>query len=233
MASPAFRQKANAGGATGANVTCNVPAGTADNDILLFFMSKDATGAVTDVAGTWNVIANATANSFHMYIAWKRAASEPASYTFNFASTWRDCIMLAYSGAVVGENPLDPDAPTAPTEGTVATGSQTFATPTDITTTVDTTAVAFCNYIAISSFGAVPGGYTFRQNAAGNEVGVADLVVATASTIGAATFNISGSGGAVKGFQLALQSVAAGGASLPPGLGPAVQMTTPLMMPPP
>lgn len=208
MASPSFRAKANAGGATAANVTCAVPTGTQDNDILLFFLSKDATGAVTDVAGTWNVLTNETSDTFHMYVAWKRASSEPANYTFNFASTWRDCVMLAYSGAITSETPTDPDVPAAATH---AANVNSLATANNITTTADTTAVAFHNSENLTGWSAEPGGWTARQNAAGNEVHVMDQAVAAASTVTGPTQAYSGPSGPMKGYLLALQSVAAGG----------------------
>lgn len=217
MASPTFGTKANAGGATAANVTCNVPASTADGDGLLFFLSKDATDAVTDVAGTWNNVVNATANTFHMWIGWKRASSEPASYTFNFASTWRDCVMLRYTGIVGGsENFLDPDTPPA----VVEQGSVTSLASNNITTTTtDTTAVAFANNKSIITWAAAPAGWTARQNSAGNELYVIDQAFTTPQTITGPTMSSAGGtpSGPMKAYIVTLQSQAA---STPAGYTP-------------
>jgi hypothetical protein len=207
LPSPAFSAKQNAGGGTAANVTCNVPTNS-NGDLLIFFLSKDATGAITDVAGTWNVVANATANTFHMYVAWKIASSEPASYTFNFASTWRDCVMMSFTGNVTAETPLDPDSPTAPNESASATS---LATPSNTTTTANTLGVSFHNYINITTWQAEPGGWTPRQNSASNELHVMDQAFATAQTISGVTQAGNGSAGAFKAFLLAIQSEAAAG----------------------
>ena len=215
MASPPFGSKATAGGATAANVTCNVPASTADNDLLLFFLSKDATDAVTWPGG-WNILAEGTANTFYMGIGWRRASSEPANYTWNFASTWRDCVMLRYTGVVTGENPNDPDTPPAMVEAASVTS---LASNNDVTTTADTTGVAFANQKAIISWAAAPGSWVARQNAAGNECYVIDLVVAS-GTITDPTMSTAGGtpSGPMKAYIVAIQSVSAGGAQDTPEL---------------
>jgi hypothetical protein len=218
VASPAFRSKATGGNATAANVTVSVPAGVVDNDILLFFLSKDATGAVTWPAG-WNILVEGTANTFYGGIGWRRASGEPANYTWTFASTWRDAIILAYSGAVTGENPNDPDVPPAQVEVSLGP-SPSWATNNITTTTADTIAVAFHQNINITMWSAEPAGWTARQNAGANEVHVMDQVFAAAQTITGPTQSCGGSGGASKAYIVALQSVAAGGAAqvlLPPG----------------
>lgn len=208
MASPAFRSKATAGEATAANVTCNVPAGVADDDILLFLLSKDATGAVTWPSG-WNILAEDTADTFYTGVGWRRAATEPANYTWTFASTWRSCVMLAYSGAINSENPLDPDTPSAMTTGTSVTS---LATNNDVTTTASTTAVAFHTAKNLTAWAAEPGGWTARQNTGGGvEVHVMDQAVATASTVTGPTQSVTGPAGPMKSYLLALQSVAASG----------------------
>ena len=219
MASPAFRSKATGGGSTAANVTVSAPSGVQANDILVGCLSKDDTGAVTWPAGgtPWTMLEENTADGFYSGIGWRRASGlDVGSYTWTFTSTWRDCVVLAYSGCITSGVPFDPDVPTTFTTASVNTGNVTHATPSNVTATVDTRAVAFLTYIAVSGWGTVPTGYTYRQNTGGVEMAVADLAVAGTGTIAAATFNLAGSGGAAKGFQLALQSVSAATPSLVP-----------------
>jgi hypothetical protein len=211
MASPSFRAKATGGNATAANVTCNVPAGTADNDILLVQLSKDDTAAVTWPGG-WNILSEDTANSFYQGIGWRRASSEPANYTWTFTSIWRDIVILSYQSAVTGETPLDPDVPPAAVANTGI--APTITTNNDVTTTADTVGVAFANFQAISTWGAAPGSWVARQEVADNEVHAMDLVVAS-GTITGPSLTTSGGSGAYKGYIVALQSVTSGAPPTP------------------
>jgi hypothetical protein len=157
-----------------------------------------------------------------MYVAWKRASSEPANYTFNFASTWRDAMMMSYQGAVVGENPLDPDTPPAVVE---SASVQSLASNNDVTTTVDTVAIAFANNKSIISWAAAPGSWIARQSTSGDEQYVIDQAFTTAQTVTGPTMSSAGGtpSGPMKAAILALQS-ASTSTGLPPGLGPDVGM---------
>lgn len=225
MTSPTFVNKATGGNSTAANVTVNVPASTVDDDLLIIFLSKDDTAAVTWPGG-WTIITENTANSFYGGVGWKRASGEPANYTWTFTSTWRDAIMLAYRGvaqAAQAPNPLDPDTPPAATTSVANTGSQTWATNNITTLTTDTIAVALFNYIGTSGWGADPSGWTARQNAGGNEVYAIDQAFTTPQTITGPTANLAGGGGAVKGFILALQSAPDDQHYFPPPVFPGVR----------
>jgi hypothetical protein len=69
--------------------------------------------------------------------------------------------------------------------------------------------MALAGYIGTSSWGATPGGgWVARQNSAGNENYAIELAVAATGTTTGPTINLAGSGGAVKSFILAIQSVA-------------------------
>lgn len=210
MPSPSFRQKATGGNSTAANVTVNVPAGTADNDVMLFVLSKDDTGAVTWPGG-WNILQEATANSFYLGIGWRRASSEPASYTWNFSSIWRDAGIFSYQSVVTGENPNDPDTPAAAFEGGSVNPVTGWAPSNNTTTTAATVGVAFHTFINITSWSTEPSGWTARQNAGSNELHVMDQAFASAGAITGPTQTSGGGSGAAKAYLVALQSVSAGG----------------------
>lgn len=212
-----------------ADVTVNVPASTADNDYMLVVLSKDATGAVTWPGG-WNILVEATANTFYLGVGWRTASGEPASYSWNFASTWRDAIILSFSGAVTGENPNDPDTPPAAVENGASGSNPSWATNNDTTTTIDTLAVAIHTNKNITSWSAAPGGWTARQNAASNELHVMDQAFAAAQTITGPTQGASAANGSIKAYIVAIQSASAS-SGLPPGLGPALHQQPTQTMP--
>lgn len=216
MAAPTFHAKQNGGGSAAANVTVTVPTNT-DGDILLFFMAKDDTGAVTWPGG-WNILVEGTANGYYGGVGWRRASSEPANYTWTFTSIWRNCVMVSYTGAVANENPLDPDTPPAQVE---TANSTTLATNTNTTTLADAMAVAFHQNINVTTWSAAPGGWTARNNTAGDEAHWMDQAFATAQGI-SATQSWGGSGGASKAYILALQSLPTDQHYFPPPAFPGV-----------
>src|SRR5436190_5828697 len=138
MTSPAFRAAATAGSASAANLTISKPTGTADNDILIAFIAKDDTAAVTKPTG-WTLLTEGTANTYYMGIWWKLAASEGASWQWTFSSVWRDGAVLAYSGGVTSGSPIDPDPPAAIAENASASS---LASNANTTATADTMRVA-------------------------------------------------------------------------------------------
>lgn len=214
MASPAFGTQSVAGGGTAANVTINVPASTADGDWLLAIISKDATGAIT-APGGWNNIVNDTADGFHLWIGWRIAASEPASYTWNFASTWRDCYMQRYTG-VYGPAPLDPATPAAVV---TVTSALTATSNGDTQATAATLIVAIHTAITINTWVAetatVDGVTMTRRTAASNEVHTMDGAKASAGAEGGKAATDSAGAGAMKAYMIGLASVAAGGGGTP------------------
>lgn len=204
MASPTYQAKQNAGGSAAANVTCNVPTNS-NGWILIFVLSKDDAGTVTWPGG-WTPVIESTANSAYLGIGWRIASSEPASYTWNFSSTWRDCVMMSYSGIGVSVNPLDPDTPPA---GNTGSGSVTSITAPDMTTTtIDTTMLCIYTNTGISGWSAAPTNWTQRDGASGTEQCVDDRQFSSAGTQSGAVQGSAFSTGAWKGFSIGLQSVA-------------------------
>lgn len=223
MASPSFRAKANGGGSVAANVTNNVPSGTADDDVMIFVLSKDDTAAVTWPGG-WNIIIEMTQNSAYLGVAWRRASSEPASYTWNFSSVWRDSLILSYQGAATAaqaSNPLDPETTPSTTSGTGV--SNVTVTPPDIvTTTTDTVALAIGAHTAITAWGGAPATWTQRE-AAANEPFVDEKAIASAGTVtGPGQTSASSSTGAYKGLMIAIQSLPDDQHYFPPAVFPGV-----------
>jgi hypothetical protein len=108
----AWRSGNSGGNGSGGNVTVTKPTGTVDGDILLAVTYREA-GAWTLPTG-WAWInagtpeqANNTGNGW-VGLAWKRASSEGASYTFQLsATTWRTVTVGAWSGCVTSGNPWD------------------------------------------------------------------------------------------------------------------------------
>jgi len=208
LASPAFVAKANGGGSAAANVTVAVPTGTLDNHMMVYVLSKDDTGAVTWPGG-WSILIEMTQNSCYLGIGYKRAASEPANYTWNFSSIWRDSCIVTYSGvSTAATNPFDPDAAPTPTTGSSAPGSIT--SPSITTATIETTLLAIYHHVAISGWGGQPSGWTGRQGSAGGGVNdeecIDDQTQASAGTFSGANQSFGSSIGGWKAVTIALQS---------------------------
>ena len=170
-------------------------------------MAKDDGNAVTWPGG-WNILVEDTTNSYYLGVGWRRASSEPASYTWTFTAIWRDVVMMSYSGAVTGENPLDPDTPPGALPGLNSGNPHSWSTNDITTTTADTTAIAIHADVGISTWNAEPGGWTARQNASANELHVMDQAFATAQTVTGPTQAAQGNATAAhQAYILALQSV--------------------------
>lgn len=206
MAAPTFRAKANAGGSTAANVTVSAPAGTADNDILVVLLAKDSAGAVTWPSG-WTILSEETSDSYYQGVGWRRALATDTNWTWTFASTWRDVLILGYSGAVTSGDPIDPDPPAAAAHQTSASS---ITTGSNTTVTADTMRVALANNENISTWGTTPGGWTVRQNAINNETYAIEQAFVGPGSTGTVTMTESPVG-PFKGYLLEIASVAAGG----------------------
>jgi len=187
---------------------------------MLVFISKDDAATVTWPGG-WNILTQGTANTFYMGIGWRRASSEPANYTWNFASQWVDALILSYQGVGISTTPTDPDTPPAIVEQATVTS---LATNNMTTTTTDTVAVVFGNQKAIITWGAAPGSYVARQNAGANETFVMDQAFTTPQTITGPTVSTAGGTptGPMKVYILGLQSAADDQHYNPPPVFPGV-----------
>lgn len=141
-----------------ASPTTSVPAGVADNDILLAFFTTDT---VHDTTGTpptgWTKIGEGDVGAdSSTSVFWKRAASEPASYAWTSifaASETGIAIMLAYQGCFATGDPQDAAA---------VFGTES-STPWDTGAIVTVTDNALC----VGAFGADPNSdpYTFAWDA--------------------------------------------------------------------
>jgi hypothetical protein len=102
------------GGAANGNITINVPASTADGDFLVtgFAYEQSASPADPFMSAAWNQITEFTGNPTHdLYcgVWWRRASSEPASYTVTTNGTYGDssaAFMLRYTGVISSGDPI-------------------------------------------------------------------------------------------------------------------------------
>lgn len=204
MTSPAFRAASTAGASTAANLTITKPTGTVDDDILIGYIAKDDTAAVTAPAG-WTLLKEGTANTYYMGIWWKRASSEGANWQWVFSSIWRDGAVLSYSGGVASGSPIDPDPPANIVESASAS---TLATNANTTATVDTVRVAGYGDKGSTTWTSFQAGYNSRVDF--DEMKVIDLALAAAGTTGTPSAT-NGNPGAFKAYLLEIASLAAGG----------------------
>lgn len=211
MASPSQRSASNAGNATGTNLTVTPPAGIADNDILLAVLYREG-GSWTLPSGWTQLfdVADFNANAT-VTVAWKRAASESGSYTFNLsASVWRIATMVAIQGAVTTGSPFDGTGSDAPNSASIVASSISPATAA--------TLIVFLT----ANFDGVPltassSGMNLRVGLGGCEIW--DVAQAASGASGSKTFTQTGIGaGNWVGFLVAVASVAAGGSTPPPSL---------------
>lgn len=101
-------------GANNGNITINVPASTADGDFLItgFAYEQSVSPSNPFMSAAWNQITTVNGNPNHdLYtgVWWRRASSEPASYTVTTNGTYGDssvAFMLRYTGVVSSGDPI-------------------------------------------------------------------------------------------------------------------------------
>lgn len=112
----AYRNGTQQGGGSSTNLVGTKPALTVNNDILIAFLYREASDAVT-ISG-WTQLGNplasqpATTPGYHVRAYWKRAASEPASWQWNFAFSWAELHIIALSGGLLSGTPVEGAAST-------------------------------------------------------------------------------------------------------------------------
>jgi len=163
----AYRNGNTGGNGTGTDVTVTKPSGVVDGDILLACTYRE--GGTWTLPSGWAWVntgtpeqVNNNANAW-IGLAWKRASSEGASYTFALStSTWRVVTVAAWSGCETSGNPWDVYASSSANTTNVEAPS--------ITTTVTNTmcVVATANYDG-SDVTAGSSGYTQRAELGGDE----------------------------------------------------------------
>lgn len=107
----------NAGGNNAATVAVNVPASTADGDMLLLLVStSESAGVAPTVSGggwtqkvTHDQVSNGDNQDNRVTLFWRRASSEPASYTVTPDGTYGNysaLAMLRYTGVIKSGDPF-------------------------------------------------------------------------------------------------------------------------------
>jgi hypothetical protein len=72
----------SADSAAATSLACNVPAGTQDNDFLFMLIKRGINGDPTGGLGAWTLgVSNTPGGATSHWVYYRRAASEPASYT--------------------------------------------------------------------------------------------------------------------------------------------------------
>jgi hypothetical protein len=134
----------SAGNASGAALTVNVPVGVANGDImiLVYYVESD-TNTVIPPAGWTSLLRQVNTGDFMLEMFWKRASSEPASYSWSDATAgnqWRTAVSVAYSGGTGTNTVKDATGFGASQGDAVAITAQTAPT---ITPTSDGVMVVF------------------------------------------------------------------------------------------
>lgn len=162
----ALRAVTTAGGGSGGNLTVTKPTGTVDNDIVLIGGYEEISGsAFTLPSGfAWHTTAIEISNGGGWNrVAWKRASSEGASWTFNISTTWRTIIAASFSGCITSGDPFDSTAASR-------NGLNTTAAVSSITNaSANSMNVGFvCTYnednLGIASSGYTDGGFLSTLN---------------------------------------------------------------------
>jgi hypothetical protein len=128
----------NAGGNNAATVAVNVPASTSDGDMLLLLVSTtESAGVVPTVSGggwtqktTIDQVTSGDNQDNRLTLFWRRASSEPASYTVTPDGTYGNysaLAMLRYSGVIRTGDPFRTTG-TATGGATAGAGPKTSAT---------------------------------------------------------------------------------------------------------
>lgn len=134
----AFQNSTTASVSAGNSFSISVPSGTTNGDFLLFAATVKQNDATPSITG-WTQIAQANAaasDTDNITTLWyRRASSEPASYTFNLGNTYGNSaagVMLRYTGVLVSGTPYRTSNTKVPTG--VGT-PQTSATLTGVQST--------------------------------------------------------------------------------------------------
>lgn len=111
----AFRSYSEVGSATGVDTTISAPPGVQDNDILIAAIEETGNAGglppTFTAPGGWTEYATGAMGwldtSHYMHLFWKRASSEPGSYTWSHTSCPSWGWIGAYSGAITTGDPND------------------------------------------------------------------------------------------------------------------------------
>lgn len=162
----AYRAGSTAGVGAGTSLTITKPSGVVDGDILIVNLYSENVGWT--LPSGWTTITTQLSNSGTfvalLTLAWKRASSEPTSYTFLLDEiSWRIGAMGAWSGCLEAGSPIDSDVATL-------TNSVSDASAASITTSVDDTMLLIAVIDWNGGNQAPPTGMTQRAALAGTEL---------------------------------------------------------------
>lgn len=171
------------------NTVVPVPSGIQDGDFMILMLVVAGFEPVTptEPAG-WTLFSGfpqrveqaGGAFKADSRVYWRRAANEPASYTFTHASGSTDAVIVAASGVVADAVPTITLAYGTATEGT-AGGTATIDGPS---VAANTWVGYLMHNWSLHGSTPVPSGFVERLDSAANLIYVADTIVATASPIG-------------------------------------------------
>lgn len=193
MAIPVFRALTSGGDSSGTSLTVNRPTGTADNDILIVVIYAETTSTISATGWTADTSAggtnaNGAATDFVLRVFWKRASSEPASWSFTWggANIWRGYCCAAYSGGITTGTPVE-----GATYNESETGTSTI-TGTSVTTTGANRKLIFGGcfyYLSATTFGSPSSGT--RRGSVGALVFLCDDDAASSGSTGNRTIQPS------------------------------------------
>jgi hypothetical protein len=178
----AYRASTAQGDSSGAGLTVTKPAGTVDGDIIIVNAYLELSSNTWSSVGSGFTLlkTNTVSGEFTETIWWKRASSEPASWTWTPTSNnWRTVTVASYSGNTGSGNAIDVVSG--------ASGSGT-AEASQLAPTVTTTAANDMLIFLYSCFGgthpsSLSGACTnLRSSFAQQAIG--DSIIATASATG-------------------------------------------------
>jgi hypothetical protein len=201
--SPIFRASSvvGSGGTKVTSLVVNSPTGVVDGDILITQVLTYTTSANITTPAGWTLISKNTSGTGGGQIAssiyWKKAASEPASYTWNFGVlTFAGVDILAYYNAL---------EPTSPYEFNFGTQNSNQVTSQGVTTSVDNEMLIYFGGIMGTGVISTPTGMTQRLGGSSGPQ-VAEQVIATAGSTGSRTGVASATGNNV-GQLLAIKPI--------------------------
>lgn len=200
----------SAGNASGGNLTVTKDASVADGDILVAILYREAgSWTLPDGWAQWGSDQVDYNNNMYLTVAWKRASSEGASWTFNLSTTaWRTISIGAFSGCLASGDPID----VGPTGNN---GNTLIPIALSVTTTVTNTMliVTHGNY---DGAGVTVGTSGFAQGAHLGGCEVWYLAQAASGASGNKTFDLDGgTGGNWATLHLALKPATAATSIVP------------------
>ncbi|MEU5596680.1 hypothetical protein [Streptomyces sp. NPDC020298] len=144
------------------SLACNVPANTADGDVMVAITSRPSSSATVSTPTGWSALPNfptTNSNGTALYGFYRVASSEPASYTFSF-SVGKICISISSYRGVDNTTPINASSATADT-----TNRSAHASPSITTTVASCWLIAgYCDRgTASASTWSTPTGLTSRS----------------------------------------------------------------------